>query len=233
MNEHPPTDSDDAQAEPEAQKTLPPLHPHQRRVLGVLVEKAKTTPDSYPLTLNAIMTGCNQKSNRDPVMQLDADDVQIALDGLRALEAATEIQGGGRVNKFRHHAYDWLGVRGAHAAVMIELMLRGPQTLGEIRSRASRMEKLADLQMTTQVVNELIAKKLVVPLGRPGRGQQFAHTLYQPDEMQRLDVASAAAPLPPQPSAPAAAPAPAADTDALQQQIDELKARVEKLESRL
>ncbi len=229
MNEHSPTDP----AGPEAVKTLPPLHPHQRRVLGVLVEKAKTTPDSYPMTLNAIMTGCNQKSNRDPVMQLDADDVQIALDGLRAKEAATEIQGGGRVNKYRHHAYDWLGVKGAHAAVMIELMLRGPQTLGEIRSRASRMEKLEDLQVTTDVVNDLIAKKLVVPLGRPGRGQQFAHTLYEPDEMRRLEVAPAAALLRPAASAPATPPAaavPAVADETLQQQIDELKARVEKLE---
>ncbi len=227
-------------------KPLPALHPHQRRVLGVLVEKAKTTPDSYPLTLNAIVVAANQKSNRDPQMQLDDDDVQMALDVLRAHGAVAEIQGGGRVNKFRHYAYDWLGVNGQQAAVMIELLLRGPQTLGELRARASRMEKLPDLETTTQVVNALIEKGLVIPLGRPGRGQQFAHTLYQPDERARLPVGEASEParsqaIAPQPSTPQ--PAEAVQSDAedentgsgrtLQQQVAELTARVERLEKLL
>lgn len=234
MTDHTDTDTDNAAAP----KTVPPLHPHQRRVLGVLVEKAKTTPDSYPMTLNAIVTGANQKSNRDPQMQLDNDDVQVALDGLRALGAATEIQSGGRVNKFRHHAYDWLGVNGRQAAVVIELLLRGPQTLGELRTRASRMEKMDDLDATTEVVDALIEKGLVIPLGRPGRGQQFAHTLYEPDEISRLTAAQqfASAEAPPSPQRPQAAStssAPSHADNSMQQQIDELKARVEKLEQLL
>ncbi|WP_153555129.1 YceH family protein [Roseimaritima sediminicola] len=228
---------DDSAAE-SAPRRLPALHPHQRRVLAVLVEKAKTTPDSYPLSLNAIQVGCNQKSNRDPVMQLDGDDVLIALDGLRALEAVTEIQGGGRVSKYRHHAYDWLGVRGKHAAVMIELLLRGPQTLGEIRARASRMEKLEDLQTTTNIVNDLISQNLVMALGRPGRGQQFAHTLYEPDEMQRLRTAdeeneAPVATPPAQATTPVAPAAVDSGWESLQKQIDALTDRIEQLEKRL
>src|SRR5688500_12703568 len=87
-----------------------PLGRNERRVLGVLVEKAKTTPDSYPLSIAAIVAGANQKSNRSPLMQLDEDDVQMALDNLRAVGAARELQGLGRVAKFRHVAYEWLGV---------------------------------------------------------------------------------------------------------------------------
>lgn len=225
-------------------KTVPPLHPHQRRVLGVLVEKAKTTPDSYPLTLNAIITGSNQKSNRDPQMNLDEDDVQIAMDGLRGLGAATEIQGSGRVNKFRHNAYDWLDVKGKHAAVMIELLLRGPQTLGEIRTRASRMEKIADLDVAGEVVNDLIEQGLVLALGRPGRGQQFTHNLYQPDELHwlktKLNAAEAKQPgdsapqLSTQSTNAAAKNLPSGKGDEFwQNQIDELKARVERLEKLL
>ena len=103
-------------------------------MLGVLVEKAKTTPDNYPLTLAGI-TGSNQKSNRDPKMDLDEDDVLLALDELRKLRPR-EVQGSGRAIKYRHAAYDWLDVDGSGSAVMTELLLRGPQTLGELRTRA-------------------------------------------------------------------------------------------------
>ena len=87
-----------------------PLSSRQRRVFGVLVEKAKTTPDVYPMTVNGIVAGSNQKSNREPQMNLSADDVEQILDELRAVECVTEIQGSGRVPKYRHHAYEWLGV---------------------------------------------------------------------------------------------------------------------------
>ncbi|MEL7338149.1 MAG: DUF480 domain-containing protein, partial [Planctomycetota bacterium] len=126
-----------------------PLDRYQRRVLGVLVEKAKTTPDGYPMTVNALVNGCNQKSNRSPQMQIDADEVQAALDELRAMGAVMELQGTGRAVKYRHNAYEWFGVSGGQAAVLIELILRGPQTKGELRSRASRMEKLPDLDAVT------------------------------------------------------------------------------------
>ena len=111
-----------------------------RRVLGVLVEKAKTTPDAYPMTVNALRNGCNQKNNRSPQMQLSADEVEEALDQLRDLGAVAEIQGDGRATKYRHKAYQWLGVEKVELAVLAELLLRGEQTVGELRGRAARME---------------------------------------------------------------------------------------------
>src|SRR5210317_849909 len=106
-----------------------------RRVLGVLVEKAKTTPDHYPLTLNAIVTASNQKSNRDPKMDLDEDQALLALDELKSVKAVREVQGNGRSIKYRHAAYEWMDIDGAESAVMTELLSRGPQTIGEIRTR--------------------------------------------------------------------------------------------------
>lgn len=165
-----------------------PLSAAARRVLGVLVEKAKTTPDHYPLTLNAILTGSNQKSNRAPKMELDEDDALSALDELRGVGAAREVQGSGRAVKYRHAAYDWLDVDGPGAAVMTELLLRGPQTIGEIRTRASRMQAFDDLQVAQAVVDTLVEKGLVEAVTPPGRGQVFAHTLYPPQERQYLEA---------------------------------------------
>jgi uncharacterized protein YceH (UPF0502 family) len=163
-----------------------PIGRVERRVLGVLVEKAKTTPDAYPLTLAALMTGCNQKSNRSPLMQLSEGEVEDAVSRLRELGAVLEVQGSGRVPRIRHQAYDWLGVSGAHAAIMTELMLRGPQTAGDIRGRASRMESLPDLTTTHRLIDELIAKGLVAAFSPPGRGQLFGHTLYLPEEQDKV-----------------------------------------------
>src|SRR6056297_3224164 len=141
-----------------------PLSATARRVLGVLVEKAKTTPDNYPLSLAAIITGCNQKSNRDPKMEVDEGDALRALDELREAGAAREIQGSGRVTKYRHAAYEWLGVDSPGAAIVTELMLRGPQTAGELRTRASRMHKFPDLDSLKTELDSLIEKGLVESL---------------------------------------------------------------------
>ncbi|XZE53304.1 DUF480 domain-containing protein [Planctomycetaceae bacterium SH139] len=157
-----------------------------RRVLGVLVEKAKTTPDNYPLSIAAIIAGANQKSNRSPQMTVDEDDVVEALDNLRAAGAAIEVQGVGRVNKYRHAAYEWLGVTAHQAAVMTELLLRGPQTAGELRTRAGRMETFSDLNAVLATLGELQEKGLVAALTPPGRGQQFRHTLYESQELAKL-----------------------------------------------
>src|SRR5260370_8336869 len=119
-----------------------PLTPRERRVLGVLVEKAKTTPENYPMTVAAIVTGCNQKSNRDPVTNYDADDVEEILQGLRRKGAAVMVESGGRVVRWKHTLYDWLKVSKLELAVLAELMLRGPQTEGDLRARATRMEPL-------------------------------------------------------------------------------------------
>jgi uncharacterized protein YceH (UPF0502 family) len=163
-----------------------PLSSRQRRVFGVLVEKAKTTPDVYPMTVNGIVSGSNQKSNREPQMNLSADDVEQILDELRALECVTEIQGSGRVPKYRHHAYEWLGVEKTELAVMTELLLRGEQTLGELRSRAARMEPIADLAALKPVVDSLLAKGLMIELTPAGRGQVVTHNLHKERELVEL-----------------------------------------------
>ena len=168
------------------QSGIVPLSANARRVLGVLVEKAKTTPDSYPLTLAGIISGSNQKSNRAPKMDLDDDDALLALDELRGVGAAREVQGSGRAIKYRHAAYDWLDVDGPGSAVMTELLLRGPQTLGELRTRASRMSPFNNLDAVKTVVTTLVEKGLIEALTPPGRGQTFAHTLYPPQERQYL-----------------------------------------------
>ena len=163
-----------------------PLNSRQRRVLGVLVEKAKTTPDVYPMTVNAIVAGANQKSNRDPLMSLTAEDVEQILVELRGLNAVTVIQGVGRVEKFRHHFYEWLGIDKAESAVMTELLLRGAQTLGELRGRAARMEPLPDLNALKAVVDLLLKKNLMIELTPPGRGQIVSHNLYKDRELVEL-----------------------------------------------
>ncbi len=101
-----------------------PLGRVDRRVVGVLVEKAKTTPEQYPMTINGLVNGCNQKSNRDPQMQLQENDVMDTLDRLKGVGVVVEIQGSGRVAKFRHLMYEWLGVDKVELAVMTELLLR-------------------------------------------------------------------------------------------------------------
>ncbi len=174
-----------------------PVSAVDRRVLGVLVEKAKTTPEAYPLTINAICTGCNQKSNRFPMMDLEPDDVQSALDRLREAGAVVEVQGGGRVPKFRHLLYEWLGVEKVELAVMAELLLRGAQTEGELRGRAARMEPIADLAALRPVLISLKEKRLVIPLSAEGRGHVVTHALYEPRELERLraEYAAGAAPV--------------------------------------
>lgn len=171
--------------EPQARKWRA-MNSRCRRIFGVLIEKAKTTPDAYPLTLTGLVTGCNQKSNREPQMNLDSDEVEQHLEELRAIGAVTEVQGGGRVNKFRHHAYEWLGVDKYELAVMTELLLRGEQTLGELRGRAARMEPIADLAALKPIVDSLLKKELMIALTPAGRGQIVTHNLYKERELVEL-----------------------------------------------
>lgn len=158
----------------------------ERRVLGVLVEKAKTTPDAYPLTLKGLVAGSKQKSNRYPQMDVDEDRVEEAIDQLRTVGAVSIIQGDGRVEKYRHLAYDWLGVDKVELAVMAELLLRGAQTIGELRGRAARMEPIKGMAELGPLLESLQAKSLVVYLTPPGRGAVVTHNLYQPREMDKL-----------------------------------------------
>ena len=173
-----------------------PLDALQRRVLGVLIEKAKTTPAGYPMSVNAIVVGCNQKNNRDPVTSYDDFDVEKALTELQTLGVVKEIDWLGRVAKYKHLAYEWLGVRPVELAVLGELLLRGAQALGELRARAARMEPIADLSALKPIVDGLIERKLMIALTPPGRGQIVAHNLYPPGEVPRPGEAHGEHPAP-------------------------------------
>jgi uncharacterized protein len=186
-------------SQPQVSPRWQPLSAIDRRVLGVLAEKAKTTPDIYPMSLNAICTGCNQKSNRDPVMQLEPADVDESLDRLRQLGAVGIIEGYGRVAKYRHYLYEWLGVEKVELSVMTELLLRGDQTVGELRGRASRMDPISDLAALKSILDVLKSKGLVISLTPEGRGHVVSHALYKPREIEALKLKHSGA------NAPAAA----------------------------
>lgn len=171
---------------PREERAWKPLSAKQRRVLGTLMEKSKRTPDAYPMSFTGLATGCNQKSNREPVTNYSAEQVETIVDELRALGAVTIVQGSGRVTKVRHYAYNWLGLNKVEAAVMTELLLRGEQTIGELRNRASRMEPIADLAQMQQIFDELKSRELVLELTPPGRGQLVSHNLYPEWERDQL-----------------------------------------------
>lgn len=174
-----------------------PLKPRERRVVGVLVEKQKTTPEYYPMTVAAIVSGCNQKSNRDPQTSYDADEVEETLNSLRAKGAVVIYEGTGRVPKWKHRLYDWLDLKNkpADLAVLAELLLRGPQTEGELRSRASRMDAIADLEALETILRNLEERGLVVFLTPPGqkRGVVVSHGMYPPEELERVRSTQATA----------------------------------------
>lgn len=158
------------------------LTPHECRVLGVLVEKAQTTPQQYPLTLNALTNGCNQKNNREPVTNLSEEQVMNAIDGLRAKGLVREVMlSGSRVQKFRHVTREVIDMDTNQLVILTELLLRGPQTLGELRGRASRMHPLETTEFVKNIVDTLINRpeplvKELPPL--PGdRAARFAQLL--------------------------------------------------------
>lgn len=231
MNEDHQTEA--AESGATSQPPWQPLDAMQRRVLGVLVEKAKTTPDSYPLTVNAIKTGCNQKSNRKPQMDLAADDVMATLDELRDLKAVSEVQGDGRVSKYRHRAYDWLGVDKVELAVLAELLLRGEQTVGELRGRAARMEPISGLSDLVPILSRLKQKGLLWEVTPAGRGQIVSHRLFLPSEQSEMKIPAAPATVdaPRMESEPPPAATPA--TPSLEMRLARLEQRVADLEQRL
>ena len=204
-----------------------------RRVLAVLVEKAKTTPNGYPLTVAAVVTGSNQKSARNPVMSLTEGDALVALDELRAVGAATEIQGSGRTSKYRHNFYDWLDVDGPRSAVLTELLLRGPQTAGELRSRAGRMHTFESLEDLSATLRRLVDQGWVREMTPAGRGQLFAHTLYTPAEVPHVNARVEKQPVDAPERPPAATEPPLAQVDALLARLETVNARIDALESRV
>jgi uncharacterized protein YceH (UPF0502 family) len=156
------------------------LTPLEARVLGVLVEKQATVPDTYPLSLNSLVAGCNQKTARDPAMNASEADVLEAIEGLRGLTLLNEVSGS-RVTRYEHNAGRGLGVPSQAVALLATLMLRGPQTAAELRANAERLHRFADTSSVEAFLDELAAKvpPRVVRLARaPGsREARWAHLL--------------------------------------------------------
>ncbi len=154
------------------------LHPIEVRVLGSLLEKEITTPEYYPLSLNALINACNQKSNREPVVNFDQETVEHALQTLRDKGLLLTITGAGsRVPKYGHRISEKLNLGRRELAIVCELMLRGPQTLGELRTRADRMHSFEDLAQVESVIEHL--PELITKLPRrPGEKEaRYAHLL--------------------------------------------------------
>jgi uncharacterized protein YceH (UPF0502 family) len=207
----------------------------EARVIGCLIEKQITTPDQYPLSLNALTNACNQKSNRDPVLALDDATVQQTLDALNHKHLILEKSGfGSRVPKFQHRfcntEFGSLQLAEVEVAILCELMLRGPQTPGELRSRASRMANMSGVEEVETALESLRTRAdgpLVAKLARePGRRESRYAQLFTGEP-------------PPQPVVEESvlAPAPSAAADArlaqLEAQVAELRAEVERLKQRL
>lgn len=210
--------------------TSRPLSPAEARVLATLMEKARTVPDSYPLTLNSLQTGCNQKSSRDPVMNLSEAEISEAIDGLRELSLVVESSGS-RVTRYEHNFQRGVGVPEQSAVLLGLLMLRGPQTAGELRINADRWYKFLDIASVEAFLEELQDRAeekggpLVVRLPRaPGaREQRWAHLLGGPVDM------SIPADAPPRP----AAAVPEERLQALEARVDELERLLRNLSEQL
>ena len=206
--------------------SLRPLSPVEARVLGTLMEKARTVPDSYPLTLNSLVLGCNQKTTREPVMNVSDAEAQEALDELKRLALVHENTGG-RSARWEHNFQRGVGVPEQSAVLLGLLMLRGPQTAGELRINAERWYRFADISSVEGFLDELQERSaekggpLVVQLPRaPGaREQRWVHLLCGP-----VDVSA------PNPGVPSAAPsALQARVDVLEVQVATLQAAVQRL----
>ena len=161
--------------------TLRPLSVLEARVLGVLIEKAHTVPDSYPLSLNSLTLGCNQKTAREPVLNATEAEVQNAANALKALHLVFEASGS-RVTRYEHNAPRALALPSQSVALLATLMLRGPQTVSELRTASERLHRFADLSSVEGFLDELAerpAGALVVKLARlPGaRESRWAHLL--------------------------------------------------------
>lgn len=200
------------------------LTPLEARVIASLIEKEITTPDQYPLTLNALTAACNQKSNREPVLELSGSEVQAALDGLMKKHLVTDRSGGvgGRVTRYRQRfcntQFGNLHLSPPELAIVCELLLRGPQTPGELRSRASRMTPLRDVSEVDAALAALAAREppLVSQLPRePGRRESRWMQLFTGEAL-------------PEPVVARDVPAPRATADAAR--LDELESRVTALQ---
>jgi uncharacterized protein len=200
------------------------------RVLGCLLEKQRTTPDAYPLSLNSLRLACNQSTNRDPVVDYDEDTIREALHRLGRRRFTRLASGhGSRASKYRHLLDEALGVGPAEQALLAVLMLRGPQTPGELKQRTERLHPFAGLNELQDVLDRLIERDLAVRLARrPGQKEErYAHLLS--DEVEE-EEAPAVAPAP----VAAAPPPPREDRlDRLEREVAELRAELAALRSDL
>ena len=217
----------------------------EQRVLGCLLEKELTTPQQYPLTLNALLLACNQASNRDPVVDLDEQTVERAVTSVktRGLAGFVHPSHGRSALRFRHTLDEALGLGTAPLALLAVLLLRGPQTLGELRTRTERMVTFSDLAEVQAELDALAgrAEPLVVRLARaPGQKEErFAHLLGQDDLRTAVPGARTAPPgvahHPTAPAAPAGPPAPglAQEVAALRAEVASLRRDVDDLRQQL
>jgi uncharacterized protein YceH (UPF0502 family) len=208
------------------------------RVVGCLIEKQRTTPDAYPLSVNALRLACNQTTNRDPVVSYDEEEIRIALARLRT-RGWTRLAGAGRASKYRHLIDEKLGLDDGEMALMCVLMLRGEQTPGELKQRTDRLHAFADLDAVGDGLRRLIERGLVVRHERrPGQKEdRYTHTLSEDaDEPAAAAAAPAPASAPPPITAPppVAAPPPAEDDYArLRDEVARLSTEIDALRARL
>jgi len=208
----------------------------EARVLGVLIEKAHTVPDSYPLSLNSLVSGCNQKTARDPVMNATDAEVQVAADALKALNLAFESSGS-RVSRYEHNLGRALALPSQSVALLAVLMLRGPQTSSELRANCDRLHRFADVSSVEAFLDELAARAeekggpLVVKLPRaPGaREARWSHLLCGAVDVSALPVAAQSEDF----VAASELAALKSQQLAMQHELDELRSLVEKLYSEL
>jgi hypothetical protein len=215
---------------------LPALTPLQVRVLGVLVEKEHTVPDTYPLSLNALTAGCNQKNNRHPAIEAAESEVQSALDGLRPLSLVIESSGM-RVTRYTHNLGRVLRIPEQSVALLAALMLRGPQTAAELRTAAERMHRFADVSSVQAFLDELsqrpdaaggplVHRLARAPGEREARWAQLLSALPEPAAPpEQATVARG--------SSPSGIEAMQARQEELAQEVSDLRAKLERLASRL
>lgn len=215
----------------------------ERRILGVLIEKGMTTPEQYPLTMNALVNGCNQKSNRDPITNYDELQVDAALQLLIKKGLVINATGSsGRVDRFSSQMGKFFELRSVEIAIIGELLLRGPQTEGELRNRASRMREIEDLPALHELLTKLRTAtppfvKRLTPEG-VSRGVRYTHTFYTYSEMKRVlaeEATRAPDDAPSSSGGEAAGPEPvrAVEADILRARILALEERVAALERRM
>lgn len=226
------------------------LAPHEVRVLGCLIEKQKATPDVYPLSLNALRLACNQSTNRDPVVDYDEATVRDALQRLGRRRWTRLASGhGSRAAKYRHLLDEALGLTGDELALLAVLMLRGPQTPGELKARTERLHAFSDLAGLVHTLDGLVARELVVRLPRrPGQKEErYAHELSGGHEEEPARAPAPAggdapepelapasrAPAEGVPAAAAAAPSDGARLDALEREVATLREELAALRAEL